>query len=72
MWSRHQNYTKDDRRKKEAVLKDLSKQINVQSASVAEVTGTAMILRARNFSVQANFDRVEDNDPRGHCNKDTE
>ena len=31
-----------------------------------------MILRARKFSVEQNFDRVDDSDPRGHCNKDTE
>ena len=65
-------YDKVDRQKKEAVLRDLSKKIKVKSASIADVTGTSMILRARNFSVQENFDRENDNDPRGNCNKDTE
>ena len=66
------HYTKPDRRKKEEVLKALSKKIKVKSASLADITGTTMILRARNFSHLDNFELEEDSDPRGHCNKDTE
>ena len=65
-----EHFTKSDRAKKEAVLTKLSRQFNVTSRSVAEVTGTEMILRERKFSRKENFDKVGDGDP--DCNKDTE
>ena len=66
------NYTKDDRKKKDVILKDLARKIEVKSKTVADLTGTSMILRERSFTQQENFDKDDDDDPRGSCNKDTE
>lgn len=65
-------YTKQDRAKKEEVLRKLATNITVKSDDVGEVTGTSMILRAKNFAHQENFEKDNDDDPRGDCNKDTE
>ena len=64
------NYTREDRKKKESLLLEISKKLQIKSESVGQVTGNDRILRSKAVKVQANFSRLEDNG--GWCNKDTE
>ena len=49
------SYTKEDRKKKTAVLETISSKINMKAESVGEVTGTKMILRSNAMKDQQNF-----------------
>ena len=64
------NYTREDRKKKESLLLEISKKLQVKSESVGQVTGNERILRSKAVKEQENFSTLEDNG--GWCNKDTE
>ena len=64
------NYTREDRKKKESLLLQISKKIKIKSESVGQVSGNDRILRSKAVKVQENFTRLEDNG--GYCNKDVE
>ena len=61
--------TKEDRKKKDDVLRSISKQITIGSQTVASVTGTDRILRSSSMQQKESFELIQDRDM--NCNKDT-
>ena len=62
-----ESFGKEDKKKKETVLLNIARQIQVRSENYAEVTGFDKILRSSAMKERPNFEKPNDNET--NCNK---